>query len=136
MSQAQGNSLLKVRIDKWLWSVRLFKTRSLASAACDEGKITIDGTTGKAAKAIKGGELIEVRIKGITYKYKVVALLDKRVGAPLVINYCQDLTEPEEKEKEKLRTAFTYFTGKRHTKVGRPTKKDARSREKFLDQED
>jgi ribosome-associated heat shock protein Hsp15 len=123
---------LKVRIDKWLWAVRLYKTRSLASAACDENKISIDGVVAKASKTIKGGELIELRSKGITYHYKVKSLLEQRVGAPLVISYCEDLTTAEEKEKEKLRTAFVYFTGKRHTKVGRPTKKDARSREKFL----
>ncbi len=63
-------------------------------------------------------------------KNQIIALL--AVAAPLVISYCEDLTTAEEKEKEKLRTAFVYFTGKRHTKVGRPTKKDARSKEKFL----
>ncbi len=78
--------------------------------------------------------MIEVKNKGITYQYKVKALLEQRVGAALVISYCEDLTTEEEKEKEKLRTAFVYFTGKRHTKVGRPTKKDARNREKFLDE--
>jgi ribosome-associated heat shock protein Hsp15 len=124
----------KVRIDKWLWAVRLFKTRSLASAACDEGKVSIDGISAKASKTLKGGEMIEVKNKGITYQYKVKALLEQRVGAALVISYCEDLTTEEEKEKEKLRTAFVYFTGKRHTKVGRPTKKDARNREKFLDE--
>ena len=124
----------KVRIDKWLWAVRLYKTRTMASDACDEGKVLIEGIAVKASRNLKGNEIIEIRNKGITYNYRVKSLLEKRVGAALVQDYMEDLTSTEEKEKEKLRTAFVYFTGKRQSKVGRPTKKDARSREKFLDE--
>lgn len=123
----------KVRIDKWLWATRLYKTRTVAAVACDEGKVLIEGIAVKPSRILKGTEIIEIRNKGITYRYQVKGLLEKRVGAALVSEYLTDLTTEEEKEKEKLRTAFVYFTGKRHTKVGRPTKKDARTREKFLD---
>ncbi len=113
-----------MRIDKFLWSVRLFKTRKLASDACRVGKVQIDNVVSKAGKDIREGNVIDLRKEGITYTYNVIAIPTSRVGAPRVIDYIEDVTKEEELE----RRDFIRLTAKlnRQKGTGRPTKKERR----------
>ncbi|HQO32304.1 MAG TPA: RNA-binding S4 domain-containing protein [Chitinophagales bacterium] len=122
--------LEKIRIDKWLWAVRLFKTRSLAADACAAGKIKMDGESLKASYMLKAGQTIQVQKEGIRMIIKVVKLIEKRVGAPLAMQCYEDLTPPEEKDKLKFPSVFYEV---RDRGIGRPTKKDRRAIEKFKD---
>ncbi len=119
-----------VRIDKWLWAVRLFKTRSLATAACNAGKVQIGGDNVKPARNIRVGEVITAGCVDIIRTVKVLALLEARVGAKLVSNYMEDLTPPEEYEKQRERRAAP--AGYRPPGSGRPTKRDRRKLNNFL----
>ena len=119
----------KVRIDKWLWCVRLFKTRSLATDAVNGGIVKLNDEIVKAGRAIKVNEVITFRRGPMTRTIKVKALLDKRVGAPLVENYIDDLTPEAEYEKAKLQRMANQ--GVRDRGDGRPTKKDRRSLDKW-----
>lgn len=116
---ADGN-----RIDKWLWSVRLFKTRSQASDACRSHKITIDEVPVKPSRELHPGERICIRGSKITRTVEVKALLKNRVGAALVENYLIDHTAPEEYEKLKLMREINHEYRERG--IGRPTKKERR----------
>lgn len=113
-----------IRIDKWLWAVRIFKTRSQATDACKSGKIKIDEITVKPSREVKLNEEIIVQIKHITKTLKVIGLLKNRVAAKLVANYMEDLTPPEEYEKEKMKKEINYEFRERGS--GRPTKKERR----------
>lgn len=124
--------LEKIRIDKWLWAVRLFKTRSLAADACAAGKIKMDGESLKASYMLKAGQTIQVQKEGIRMIIKVVKLIEKRVGAPLAVQCYEDLTPPEEKDKLKFPSVFYEV---RDRGIGRPTKKDRRAIEKFKDRD-
>jgi ribosome-associated heat shock protein Hsp15 len=119
-----SRELTKVRIDKWLWAVRLYKTRSQAASAIDEGRVKINDETIKASHLIKIGEVYRIRHQHIMLTVKVIALLDKRVAAPLVKEYMEDLTPPEERNKK--REVYFFPTGKGWNKSGRPTKKNRR----------
>lgn len=113
-----------MRIDKYLWCIRLFKTRSIASEACKKGHVKIGGNNLKPAKEVFGGEEIIVRKNQINYKIKVLDIPENRVGAKLVDIYRKDLTPKEEFEKtELLKYAKDYY---RKKGTGRPTKKDRR----------
>ena len=118
------------RIDSFLWSVRLFKTRSKASEACKKSRILINGNESKPSKTVSKGDTILIKNSGIKYEYKVMELLTRRVGAKLVSDYILDMTKIEEKEKLKLHQLAqkTY----RDKGAGRPTKKDRRDLEDFL----
>jgi ribosome-associated heat shock protein Hsp15 len=116
----------KVRIDKWLWSVRIFKSRTLAIDACKEGKVKVNGETAKPAQLIQIGDKLEVKKEGFQMRYLVVQLIEKRVSAPLAQVCYEDQTPPEELNKYK-----DWFVGKagaefREKGTGRPTKKDRR----------
>ena len=113
-----------MRIDKWMWSVRLFKTRSLASNACKNGRVRINDVVVKPARIVKVGEVVEIRKSPIFYKYEVKGLLGKRVGAKLVDDYCINLTP--EQEIIKLDMVHTNTGGRRDKGMGRPTKKERR----------
>lgn len=119
-----------VRIDKWLWSVRLYKSRSLATDACANGKVQINEQTAKASRLIKVGDVITAEVGEILRTVKVIALLEKRVGAKLVSQFLEDLTPAAEyaKPKEKHFQSFAF----RPKGSGRPTKKDRRNIEIFL----
>ena len=113
-----------MRIDKYLWCIRLFKTRSIATDACKKGHIKIEGNNLKPSKEIFGGEEIIIRKNQINYKIKVLDIPPSRVGAKLVDLYRKDLTPKEEFEKtELLKFAKDYY---RKKGTGRPTKKDRR----------
>lgn len=122
----------EVRIDKYLWSIRVFKTRSEATDACKGGKIRVNGADIKPSKAVKVGDLIVARKGAVAYTYKVLELIDKRQGAKLVPRYAENLT-PEE-ELAKLRAPVETFFLKRDRGAGRPTKKDRRQMDSLWDE--
>ena len=119
----------EVRIDKYLWSIRVYKTRSEATDACKGGKIRVNGADTKPSKPVKVGDTIVSRKGAVTYTYKVLQLVDKRQGAKLVPQYAENLT-PEE-ELAKLRAPVETFFLKRDRGAGRPTKKDRRQMEEL-----
>lgn len=113
----------KVRIDKYLWAVRIFKTRSLASDACNKGYVLINGIQTKPSKEIKGKESITVRKPPVIYTYEIKALIKNRQPAKLVADYIEDTTSIEELDKLKISETFFF---KRDKGTGRPTKKERR----------
>jgi ribosome-associated heat shock protein Hsp15 len=118
------------RIDKWLWAVRLFKTRSLATQACRNGFVTTLGQPVKPAREVRVGETYEIRQSGITRTVKVLSPLDRRIGAKVVPEYAQDLTPASEYLKQmQIRNSAPL---KRERGAGRPTKKERREIDSFL----
>ncbi len=120
----------KVRIDKYLWAIRLFKTRSLAADACDQGKVKLHGTSVKASRHVNIGDEYEVKTEVKKWVIKITGLLDKRVQYTESLKYYIDLTPAEELERLKFQAA-SFYTGKRPSKIGRPTKKQRRDLEDF-----
>lgn len=121
----------KVRIDKWLWAVRIFKTRSLAAEACTKGKVFIDDTAVKASRIIKPDEKIAVRKGPFTAQFKVLQLSEKRMSAALAVDFCKDITPEEEIERMKLH-ALAFRASRNHGE-GRPTKRERRALDDFLE---
>ena len=122
----------KLRIDKYLWAIRVFKSRSIASEACDKGKVKMNETSVKASKGVNVGEQYEVRTEAKNWVIKVTALLYQRVQYSEAINYYTDLTPPEDKDLHPYQPE-SFNTGKRLSKVGRPTKKERRNIEGFME---
>lgn len=122
----------KQRIDKFLWSIRIFKTRSLASEACEKGKIKFKGDSIKASKAVTVGDEYEIKTEARKWIIKVTALLGNRVQYAEAIKYYIDLTPSEELEPIKT-LAPSFHTGKRLSKIGRPTKKERRDLDDFVE---
>lgn len=117
----------KVRIDKYLWAIRLFKTRSNAAEACNDGKVKLDGENAvKASKVVKIGEVYSIKKEGKRVVINIVKIIEKRVNPTLASACYIDQTPEEEKEKQKLMSAFYFPAGKRGNKQARPTKKDRR----------
>ena len=114
----------EVRIDKYLWSIRVFKTRSDATDACKGGKVRVNGNDIKPSKTVRPGDTITVRKGAISYRYRVLALIDKRQGAKLVPEYAENITLQE--ELDKLKSPVETFFLKRDRGSGRPTKKERR----------
>jgi ribosome-associated heat shock protein Hsp15 len=123
----------KIRLDKYLWAIRLFKTRSLASTACDSGKVKFDGTQAKASRNVNIGDEYEVKTEAKRWRIKVTGLLEKRVAHPEAIKYYIDITPEEEIQRLQYQSA-SFHTGKRQSKIGRPTKKERRDLDGFLDE--
>ena len=121
----------ELRIDKYLWAIRVYKTRTDATDACKGGKVRVNGADTKPSKSVKVGDTIVARKGAVTYTYKVIQLIDKRQGAKLVPNYAENLTPPE--ELAKLRAPIETFFLKRDRGAGRPTKKDRRQMEALWD---
>lgn len=119
-----------VRIDKWLWAVRLYKTRTLAATACRNGRVTISGQPVKPSHEVKLGEIIVAQTGEITRTFKVLALLEQRVGAAAVKQFAEDLTPASEFEKRKEPVLEPMFY--RPKGAGRPTKKDRRAINKII----
>jgi len=113
------------RIDKWLWMVRIYKTRSLATEECKKGRVKINESEVKASKEIRIGNTISVRKPPITFTYVVKGIPKNRVGAKLVRDFLEDTTPQE--ELLKLEPGFLAFQGSRKRGAGRPTKKERRS---------
>ena len=123
-----------VRIDRYLWAIRAFKTRSEATAACNGGKVKVNGGNVKPSRPVKIGEVIEVRKGSAIFSYKVVALLENRVGAQIVPDYATNLTP--ESEIQKLRAPVETFFVHRDRGTGRPTKKERRTIDALWDKMD
>ena len=121
----------EVRLDKYLWSIRAYKTRSEATTACNGGKVRLNGADVKPSKAVKVGDVIVVRKGPVTYTYKALALVDKRQGPKLVPQYAENLTPQE--EMDKLHAPVETFFLKRDRGAGRPTKKDRRQMDELWD---
>ncbi|MEO7311223.1 MAG: RNA-binding S4 domain-containing protein [Chitinophagaceae bacterium] len=115
----------KLRIDKYLWSIRLFKTRSQAADACDKGKVKLNGDNVKAARTVSVGDVYDVKAEARKWVIKVTGLLDHRVQYSEAINFYADITPEEDKDLVKYQ-ASSFETGKRQSKIGRPTKKERR----------
>jgi len=122
----------KLRLDKYLWAIRLYKTRTMAAAACDTGKVKFDGGQAKASKNVSLGDEYEVKTEAKRWVIKVAELLDHRVQYSEAIKYYSDITPPEEIDRIKFQAAV-FHTGKRMSKVGRPTKKDKRDLDGFME---
>ncbi|MEO8149783.1 MAG: RNA-binding S4 domain-containing protein [Bacteroidia bacterium] len=119
-----------MRIDKWLWAVRIFKTRSLASEACDKGKVRVGDSVVKASRNLKPADKVSYSYGSLTRTFEVKALLENRVGAKEVANYCIETTPAEELLKhEAMRKAAAAWRDKG---AGRPTKKDRRELDDFI----
>jgi ribosome-associated heat shock protein Hsp15 len=116
---------MEVRIDKWLWVVRVFKTRSLATDACRNGRVTIAGQPVKASRGVRVGETIVVQKDELSRTFRVLGLLERRVGAQVAKDYVQDLTPAAEFEKKREPNFIAPMYRPKGT--GRPTKKDRRA---------
>ena len=122
--------MAEARIDKWMWAVRIFKTRTIAAEACKKGRITINGSLAKAARMIKPGDVIQVKKPPITYSFKVLQTIEKRVGAKLVSEMMENVTTPDQYELLEM-SKISGFVG-RAKGTGRPTKKDRRDLDEFF----
>jgi ribosome-associated heat shock protein Hsp15 len=122
-----------VRLDKWLWAVRLFKTRAQAAEACQEGRVLILGQPVKPSRSVRVGEIITILAPDFTRTSKVSGLLDRRVGAKVAAGFVEDLTPPAEYEKARQKRLAN--AGQRPEGSGRPTKQQMRSLRKFLESE-
>lgn len=119
----------EARIDKWLWAARIFKTRTIAAAACKKGQVSLKGSPVKASRMIKTGDVIEVRKPPITYSFRVLQAIEKRVGAKLIPEILENITDPEQYEILEMSKISGFVNRAKGT--GRPTKKDRRSLDEF-----
>ena len=122
----------KLRIDKYLWAIRLFKTRSQAADACDKSKVKLNGDNVKASKTVTVGDEYEIKTEAKRWVIKVTGLLDHRVQYSEAITFYTDITPAEELDRIQFQAAV-FNTGKRMSKQGRPTKKDKREIDGFMD---
>ena len=121
----------EVRIDKWMWAVRIFKSRTIAVEACKKNRVMIGGVNVKASRMIKVGDVIQVRKPPITFSFKVLALTERRMGAKLVPDYMVNVTTPDQYEILEMNRISGFVDRARG--LGRPTKKDRRELEQFTD---
>jgi ribosome-associated heat shock protein Hsp15 len=121
----------QVRIDKFLWAVRLYKTRSIATDECRMGRILLNNTPVKPSRIIEGGEVLTVKKPPVNYTYRIKYPVGNRVSAKLVMDFLEDLTP--ESEKQKLEISRFAATGFRRKGTGRPTKKERRSIDRWQD---
>ena len=119
----------EARIDKWLWAARIFKTRTIAAAACKKGQVSMNGTTLKASRTIKAGDVVSVRKPPITYSFRVLQPIERRVGAKLIPEILEYVTTADQYELLEM-NKISGFIG-RAKGTGRPTKKDRRNLEDF-----
>ena len=120
----------EARIDKWLWAARIFKTRTIAAAACKKGQVSMNGTQLKASRTIKAGDVVSVRKPPITYSFRVLQPIERRVGAKLIPEILENVTTPDQYELLEM-SKISGFVG-RAKGTGRPTKKDRRSLDAFI----
>lgn len=114
----------EVRVDKWLWAVRIFKTRSQAAEECKKGRVLINDVQVKPSRNIKVGETVIVKRPPVNCQYKVLGLLENRQSAKVVVDYVEDITPPEEKEKLDIKKHVGFEL--RDRGIGRPTKRERR----------
>lgn len=125
---------MECRIDKWLWAVRVFKTRSLAAEACKKGRVTVQGAAVKPSREVKTGDVVQVRRTPVTYSFKVVGLTQNRVGAKLVPQFMENVTAPD--QIELLEILKMEQSTRRAKGLGRPTKKERRDLDNFFESDE
>ncbi len=121
----------EVRIDKFMWATRIFKTRTIATEACKKGRVMVGGVTIKPSRTVKVGDVIQVRKPPVTYSFKILALAENRMGAKLVPGYLDNITPPEQYELLDM-VRISGFVN-RQKGLGRPTKRDGRQMAQFLE---
>lgn len=119
------------RIDKWLWASRIFKTRSIAADACKNGRVVVNNANVKPSRPLKAGEVVHVRKPPITYSFRVLKCIEQRVGAKLVPEIYENVTDPKQYELLEMSRISGFIDRQRGT--GRPTKKDRRAMDAFTD---
>jgi heat shock protein 15 len=122
---------MEARIDKWLWAARIFKTRSLAADACKNGRVTFNGSTIKPSRMIKEGDTVHVKKSPITYSFKVLKAIEQRVGAKLIPEIYENVTDPKQYELLEMSRISGFVDRARGT--GRPTKKERRALDAFVE---
>lgn len=122
---------MEARIDKWLWAARIFKTRSIAADACKNGRVTINGVGVKPSRPLKQGEVVSVKKPPVTYSFKVLKCIEQRVGAKLVPEIYENVTEAKQYEILEMSRISGFIDRARGT--GRPTKKERRAIEAFVE---
>ena len=120
----------EVRIDKWMWAVRLFKTRSIAADACKKGKVMMQGSNVKPSRMLKVGDVVQIKRPPVVYSFKVLALSENRMGAKLVPGFMENVTPPD--QLELLELARFSNSGVRDRGTGRPTKKERRDLDAYV----
>jgi ribosome-associated heat shock protein Hsp15 len=123
----------KLRIDKYLWAIRLFKTRTMAAAACDTGKVKQNGTSVKASKNVVAGDEYEIKTEDKKWRIKVLSLIHTRMAYTEAIKHYLDIT-PQEEIDQLQQQSSSFHTGKRQSKIGRPTKKTRRELDDFMEE--
>ncbi len=121
----------EARIDKWLWAARIFKTRSIAADACKNGRVTIAGMNVKPSRPVKVGEIVDVKKPPITYSFRILQCIEMRVGAKLVPEIYENVTDPKQYEILEMSRISGFVDRARGT--GRPTKKDRRQMDAFVE---
>ena len=122
---------MEARIDKWLWAARIFKTRSIAADACKNGRVTINGVNVKPSRPLKVSEVVSVKKPPITYSFKVLKCIEQRVGAKLLPEIYENVTDPKQYELLEMSRISGFINRARGT--GRPTKKERRALDDFID---
>ncbi|MDR2775673.1 MAG: RNA-binding S4 domain-containing protein [Tannerella sp.] len=124
----------EVRIDKWMWATRIFKTRTVAAEACKKGRVAIGGVSVKPSRMIRAGETLQIRKPPVTFSFRVLALTERRMSAKLVPEYLENITPPEQYELLEMGRISGFVDRARG--LGRPTKKERRDLEQFIDDTD
>lgn len=119
----------EARVDKWLWASRIFKTRSIAAAACKKGQVSIDGKQLKPSRMVKVGDTVDVKKPPVTYSFKILQAIEHRVGAKLIAEVLENVTRPEQYELLEMSKISGFVDRARGT--GRPTKKERRALDDF-----
>ncbi|MCR5298313.1 MAG: RNA-binding S4 domain-containing protein [Paludibacteraceae bacterium] len=122
----------EVRIDKWMWAVRLFKTRSKAADACKKNKVTVDGIAAKPSRMVKVGEVIGIRKGPVTCSFEILAIAHNRMGAKLVPDFCKNVTSKDQLELMEMQRLAA--SSRRQKGLGRPTKKERRDLEAYAEE--
>lgn len=121
----------EARIDKWLWAARIFKTRSIAADACKNGRVTINNVNVKPSHMVKAGETVSVKKPPITYSFRILKTIEQRVGAKLIPEIYENVTDPKQYELLEMSRISGFVDRARGT--GRPTKKERRALDAFID---
>lgn len=121
---------MEARIDKWLWAARIFKTRSIAADACKNGRVTINGVNVKPSRPVKEGEIVSVKKPPVTYSFKILKCIEQRVGAKLLPEIYENVTDPKQYEILEMSRISGFVNRARGT--GRPTKKERRAIDNFV----
>ena len=122
----------EARIDKWLWAARIFKTRTIAAAACKKGQVSIQGAVLKPSRMVKVGDVIDVRKPPITYSFRILKAIERRIGAKLIPEVLENVTSPDQFELLEMSKISGFVNRAKGT--GRPTKKERRNLEEFTNE--